>query len=335
MRRGRRRAVTLAMVLGSLAMIGYRLFNLDLAGFIHDEPLMLTAAGRQLETGEWLSASPLVGNLGVRYGPSVFWFYGGVQLLFGPGAATSTLAMGLLLTGAHVALAAALSRAFRGGWLLFATLLAWIASSPYQFFWSRLAWDQLANVAASLALVILARAKFGWERAALLGIVLGLGLSSHLMIVPFAAVVLLVLVIEHRRSLSALTSGPGAVVLALVLVNLPYLLTLLKNPPPPVPFTGFSGSAFLGQMVGPARVNTHWGIDYFFDGAWGDFRSWLGGLSFLSVGGRVLVLVSIALSLLGLVMGLRSGEDRRRRIALIGILTWLSYAIFYAFRPLG
>src|SRR3712207_7521148 len=38
---------------------------------------------------------------------------------------------------------------------LFRSLLALVASSPYQFFWSRLAWDQMVNVCASWMVVLL------------------------------------------------------------------------------------------------------------------------------------------------------------------------------------
>ena len=69
------------LVLLALLMLGYRLVNLDLLPFINDEPRFLAAAHGQLGTGQWLSASPVMGTQGMYYGPSVFWFYGVVQLV--------------------------------------------------------------------------------------------------------------------------------------------------------------------------------------------------------------------------------------------------------------
>jgi len=53
----------LLAVAGALAMLAYRFANLDLAVFVLDEPQFLEAARRQIHSGHWLSASPLVGNL--------------------------------------------------------------------------------------------------------------------------------------------------------------------------------------------------------------------------------------------------------------------------------
>ena len=42
--------------LAALAMVGYRFANFDLVSFINDEPVFLTAASNQLQSGQWLSA---------------------------------------------------------------------------------------------------------------------------------------------------------------------------------------------------------------------------------------------------------------------------------------
>ncbi|HEV7502276.1 MAG TPA: hypothetical protein VGQ33_19810, partial [Vicinamibacteria bacterium] len=60
----------------ALGMLAYRFAHVGLAPFARDEPQFLFAAGEQLRTGRWLSANPLYGNLGLRYGPAAFWFYG-------------------------------------------------------------------------------------------------------------------------------------------------------------------------------------------------------------------------------------------------------------------
>lgn len=72
--RGRPGAVlTTLMVAAAVAMLGYRFLHLDLAPFARDEPQFLAAAREQLRTGHWVSANPLYGNLGLRYGPTAFW----------------------------------------------------------------------------------------------------------------------------------------------------------------------------------------------------------------------------------------------------------------------
>ncbi len=70
--------------LAALAMVGYRFANFELVSFINDEPLFLTAASNQLQTGQWLSASPIQGTQGTTYGPTVFWFYGVVHCSSAP-----------------------------------------------------------------------------------------------------------------------------------------------------------------------------------------------------------------------------------------------------------
>ena len=74
--------MSLVLALAALGMIVFRLWRLGDAPFIQDEPIFLTTAREQLRTGHWVSASPIPGTYGFRYGPSVFWFYGVVQSLF-------------------------------------------------------------------------------------------------------------------------------------------------------------------------------------------------------------------------------------------------------------
>jgi len=92
------------LALAAIGVLMLRLVDLDLASFILDEPQFLDAARAQLSTGQWRSASPLVETLGLHYGPTVFWFYGLVQSVFGDAARTNITAMCLMLTVAHLAL---------------------------------------------------------------------------------------------------------------------------------------------------------------------------------------------------------------------------------------
>ena len=174
-------------MLAALGLLGYRFAHVDLAPFARDEPQFLAARPEQLQTGHWLSANPLYGNLGLRYGATAFWFYGVEQALLGPDPRVAIVAMGLTVTLAHLALAFALWRLFGGGPVFLAVLVAWVASSPYQFLWSRLAWDLTSNAAVFAAAALLCTYReLGVGRALALGTVIGLGISTHPMLVPFA-----------------------------------------------------------------------------------------------------------------------------------------------------
>src|SRR5258706_12881636 len=89
------RVLRIVLVLAALGMLAYRFRHVGLAPFARDEPQFLRAAGEQLHTGHWLSANPLYGNLGLRYGPAAFWFYGGVQAAGGGAPGGARLALGL------------------------------------------------------------------------------------------------------------------------------------------------------------------------------------------------------------------------------------------------
>ncbi len=92
------------LALAAIGVLMLRPVDLDLASFILDEPQFLDVARAQLSTGQWRSASPLVETLGLHYGPTVFWFYGLVQSVFGDADRTNITAVCLMLTVAHLAL---------------------------------------------------------------------------------------------------------------------------------------------------------------------------------------------------------------------------------------
>ncbi|MBN1203654.1 MAG: hypothetical protein JXB05_01855 [Myxococcaceae bacterium] len=324
-------------VLAALAMLAYRFANFDLVPFISDEPHFLVGANEQLRTGQWLSASPIRGTQGTTYGPTVLWFYGVIHLLFGDAPQTSILAMCITVTLAHAALALALTRLFRGDALFLAAMLALVAASPYQFFWSRLAWDQMVNVCASLAVVLLCLpGPLGWLRRVLLGVVLGFAVSSHLMVLPLVALTFAVLTLEQLRGPRSLALTLGTVLAVALLINLPYLGFLRANPPAPPPPPGAFSWPLLGEnLLQPARVATPWGLAYFFDHAWPDFLQWLGGtgrwlLEHADWSTGVLITVSGA----GLLVTLRAKEPEQRRVAWLALAVWLGYAVFYTHRGL-
>jgi hypothetical protein len=326
------------LALVALAMVFYRLANFDLVSFILDEPHFLTAARDQVLTGHWVSASPIQGTQGTTYGPTVMWFYGAVHWLFGSAPQTSILAMCLLVTLSHLALALGVTRLFREDALFLAAVLALIAASPYQFFWSRLAWDQMVNVGASFTVALLCLpGPLGWGRRVALGLVLGLAISSHLMVLPLVALTCLVLAFEQRWRAKAVVATLGPVLACALLVNLPYLSFLRAHPPSPPPASGtFSWSLMGEHLLQPARVASTWQLGYFFDHAWPDFLEWVGsaGRWMLEHAGWS-VAVLIALSGMGLLLNLLSTHIEQRRVAWLAVLCWLGYAAFYTLRELN
>ncbi|MEO8875328.1 MAG: hypothetical protein ABI461_07065, partial [Polyangiaceae bacterium] len=145
-----------ALVAIALAMFAYRFANRELLPFINDHGFLLSAAQDQIKAGTWASQSPIFGTQGLRYGPTPAWFYRIVQTLFGASPEISILAITVTLSAAQLAFAASVTRVFRGNIATFALVAAFIASSPYQFIWSRSAWDNtLVEIAVSLVVAIL------------------------------------------------------------------------------------------------------------------------------------------------------------------------------------
>lgn len=321
-----RRLPSLLLAGAALALLAWRFARLDLAAFINDEPRFLEAAAEQVRTGRWLSASPLPGTQGVRYGPAVFWFYGIVGAIWSDHPRPAIAAMGAMASLAQIALAAALARAFAGGLRLFAALLALIASSPYQFFWSRLAWDQAVGWASAAAVAVLAlEARPRWPTGLAVGALVGIAITTHLMALPFAAALALALIWEawaspeDRRRWASLAVVAGA---AALLVSLPYLRYLAGAPAGETRAVPLDAGTLAAYALEPARVATAWGVEYYFDDDWTDFQGWLGGLAPLWRGRFVAVVLVAGAALFGLVVALRSPDLRHRRLARLGLLTW-------------
>ena len=323
-----KRAGSLLAVVAALALLAYRFVDVDLASFRLDEPQFLAAAREQLRTGQWLSANPLFGNMGRRYGPAAFWFYGVVQLLFGDRPAVAILAMGLTVTLAQLAFAWALTRLFDEGPLFFAALVAWIASSPYQFLWSRLAWDLTSNAAvfASAALLCSYR-ELRPGRAVALGVALGLGVSTHPMVLPMLAAVLVAVLWELRAEPRRLLATAGPLLAAVVAVNVPYLLFLSRSyvvgraPRQPATLLG------VAELVLQApRMATPWRL-----GGWAEFEGWMGPAAAViqTLGSGAVAACTIA-TLAGLAIALRSSDPRHRRVALAAVAAWAGIVILLA-----
>ena len=321
------------IVVVAVGMLGYSLVHLDLAAFARDEPQFLAAAQGQLRTGHWLSANPFYGNVGLRYGPSAFWFYGAVQYLFGADPHIAILAMGLMITLAHLMLAFALTDLFAGGAVFFGVLLAWIASSPYQFYWSRLAWDLTSNAGVAWAVVLLCLCRELRPGAILtLGVLLGLAFSTHPSVTPFLAAVGIALAWELRSQTGRLAAVGGLLATAILSVSAPYLFFLLSAPvvqrTPRVPV---SLGAVASLLLESPRVATTWGLGYLFGGDWTDFLKWLGPaaisvplLSGLGLTGCVVGSVT------GLATTLTASDPRQRRVASTALLAWTGSVLLLA-----
>ena len=322
----------------ALGCFGLRFANRDLVPYILDEPKFQDVAQRSVETGTWPTISPVVASLGARYGPGPVYFFTAVHYLLGPRPERSAFATTLFLTLVELALAASLARALHGGTVLFATLAVLLGGSPVLFFWSRLAWDALAGfTAAAVALMATDRA-ISLARGGLLGALLGLALASHPMAVPLSLAVLFVLGWEVVRRRTGAT-GLLSVVAALVLVNVPYLWALRRETRQPT----IPGSesfltrvlnvpgGLIGQLLEPARVLTTSRVEYFFDAAWSDFRSWLGASRVLLTVGSTLTVALTLVGATGLVWAARRGGPGIQRVARVGFLAWVGLAVLLSF----
>jgi hypothetical protein len=211
--------------------------------------------------------------------------------------------------------------------------VAWIASSPYQFLWSRLAWDLTSNAGVFAAAALLCSYReLRPVRAAVLGLVLGLALSTHPMVAPFALAVAAAVGWELRpRGREGLRAG-AALVAGIVIVNVPYLLFLLRAPIVGRTARHPSSLAEAGALVLQApRISTVWGLSYYFGEAWPRFHVALDGER-----GVFEVLASLALVLAvlaagaGIAAALASSDPRQRRVGLAALVAWAGNVVLLA-----
>jgi hypothetical protein len=311
------------LVAAALALFAYRFADVGLASFTRDEPQFLAAAREQPRSGHWLQANPLFGNLGRRYGPVAFWFYGAVTAVLGDDPRRAILAMGAVLTAAQIGLAWGLARAIGGGAAFFAVLAAWIASSPYLFFWSRMAWDltSLAGVCAAVALLALP-GPVGPGRAALVGLALAVGLGTHPMVAPLGIAVVSALAWELRATPRRLLAVLGALAATGIAVLLPHLLYLLRaRAVSRAPWRAHSGASVAALALEAPMIATPWRIQRYFDGSWDAFVAW-SGTGLLARASFVLALAIAVATAAGLACALRSARDAERRLARTALLVW-------------
>lgn len=324
-------AVVLTVV--ALSMLSYRFAHISLSSFIFDEPAKLEMAQLQLKTGTWAASEPATGSVGVVYGPTSLWFYRVVQQAFGPNPRYSILAVAVLASITHVALAWALTDLFTGGLLLFALLTGLLAASPYQFFWARSAWEFGANLGSAWLVVLMTRPASGW-RAWVVGIVMGFMISAHLMVLPWIALCFGLLLLERWPAPLRMLQTALAMLVPIVVINIPYLMALRALEPRSSASSGLHFHGSPEQLLLAPRLSTTWRIQYFFDGAWGDFRGSLGGMARLLDASLAWTIVLAVITAAGLTAVLWSGSQRQRQLAFLALAAWLGYAAFYSLAPL-
>lgn len=321
------------LVAGAVLALGTRFLDRDLGSYVLDEPQLQDAAVRDAAAGRWASISVLRGTRGVRYGPAALWFYTAVHRLAGPRPEAGIVAAGLFLTAAIALVSQLLARRSEVPPLALAAALWLAAASPFAFLWSRQGWDNslLAGFVA-LAVAVLARGRpLRAGAGALAGALLGLALGTHLMAVPFAVAVGLVLLTE-RRPWSARWVVLSALALAAAVVLLPYLRALLREPSVVAPAGALGPAERLGRVLqalaAPFAQTAGVGLDYFFDADWPRFAAESPvGATLHRVAPVAGVLVAAG-ALLGLLLGRRSPSPALRRVARLGLWTWALHAVF-------
>lgn len=323
------------LVAAALGLIAFRFADRDLVTYVLDEPQIQDAAQAHAARGTWARISVVTGTQGVRYGPAPLWFYTAVHRVAGPLPETSILATTLLLTFSQLGLALAVARTLGGGAVVFATGAALFAASPYLFYWSRTGWDNPllgAFTVLAVAVLLLDRLR-PLVRGALLGLLVGLGLSTHLMSIPFSLAVAGMLAAQALRRRQARIELGALIVLALV-VNLPYLAALGSEPPyRPTSWESWGGpwaatARIADRLVDPARVMTAASIDRFLDAGRASFHARLGAARLVLEAGDFLAPLLGLLAAAGLTWAARSGHRPTRTLGRLGLLLWLGHAVF-------
>ena len=321
------------LVGAALLALGTRFLDRELVSYVLDEPQLQDAAVRDARSGHWASISVLRGTRGVRYGPAPLWFYTAIHRVAGPRPEAGILGAGFFLTLCPVLLCWGLARRSEARPLVLGTALAVVAASPFAFLWSRQGWDNslLAGIAALAVVALAISGPVRPVRAAALGVLLGLALDTHLMAIPFTVAVLVVLGTE-RRALRDRLLSVGAAIAAAALVLLPYALALAHEPRASAAASaagpGERVVLVLEALLAPFSQLTGLGMDYFIDPEWQDFLHRSSPAASLGVLGPVLAGLAAAAAVLGMLLGRRAESPGVRRVARLGLWTWILHAAF-------
>lgn len=326
----------------TIVFVFSRLLFPNYAPFIQDEPLLQQRVDRLFAEGH-LPGLGLKGTQPIPYGPFPLWIYACVRL-FGDSVAALILAQGILQITGLGFLFAALIRLFGKRWALPALLV--VASSPYLFFYARLAWDNtflylFSSILIWLTVRILEFLWEGKDPARVwwigLGLSIALCLGTHLMVIPFLGSVIGAVAVVRRRKVTVsgrLRFAFGSAFLACLLLLCPYLFSILTQISS---LSGASphGSLFLipgilarmGELTTPANF-----VDYFLD------RRQLQGSTILDISAVAAVFqwlwalthVSMSAYVLFSVVSNRRDWSVLSVCIALGVLTVFSQAVFYA-----
>jgi hypothetical protein len=318
----------------ALALFGLRFLNRDLLPFIADESRFLAAARAQLNGGAWVSFSPLFGSQGLHYGPTVLWLYGLVHRLAGSDPETHILVMTALMTVTNAAAAISIGRLFGDRYFVPGALLALVAASPYHFFWSRLAWDQSVEICAGIVVALLCRRRpLGLLGAAGVGLALGLGFSSHLMILPFVCAAFPFLFVRARRGKRTASLALALAVAAIV--NIPYGLYLRTTVHQAAGGNHISAMSVIDKLRETFQVSGAAGMEFFFDASWQGFRSFSRIAAFVADAAASTLPIALCAGAIILIISLRRGNSRAQRMtAAFALVIWIGHALFSAWRGL-
>lgn len=319
------------LFVASVILVSYRFANSDLFSFVFDEPQFLEAARAQLTTGEWVS-SGFAGNQGLHYGPATVWLHGVIDMVSGPEPEIHIQVMTLLMVTAHIILALGLGRLYGDRILVSATVLALLASSPYQFLWSRMAWDELVDVSAAATVGLLCwRRHLSAGRALAIGVLLGIALLTHLMVSPLMVFLLVMAVAQSPRGSRIVNTV--LIVAGAGVINIPYAIYLAGQVSSPTPGVLLNWGLLLIFLQEPVRVATLAGVQEFFQGDWTVFSqlfpTWGRVVDGLDTTVAVLAM-GFALMLVLTMIG--ASTRHRRRTATLALAVWIGYAIFFTWR---
>ena len=331
----------------ALVLLALRFVRLDLASFYMDEPSFLTAAAQQIDTGTWASRSPIVGNSNLHYGPSILWFYGAVQLLLGRSAVVMIGAMCATVTAAQMYFAYSITRAFtwrhtdgtkspasmlRSGEarLVGGCVLLLLASSPLQYIWSRLAWDQLTDITAFAAVGVLAApARLSAMRAGVTGVLLGIGMSSHPLIIPLVPLALILIAASHRGDGKDMLIAVTAFIVPFIAVNIPWLLAVRQEimDGTAIALRARHEAAFFpDRWLEPLMAMGSFDLAYFFDAEWLVFARKLPVSN--DIVGALGLLFGIVSVCLGTVYAFFAPRGAPRRIALMASAASVAFPVY-------
>lgn len=163
-----------------------RFLDLDSAPFINDEPRDQLILDWHIRTHTF-PVLGLRGTHGVCYGPTALWLYYPIRLVTNHINALVAYFAALSVVGFSIIIATTWKSA---GKEIAAWMAAFIASSPYLFFYSRLPWDVtflLLLVSLMCFFVVRLDCRHTYADWALMGLLSGLIVDLHLMALPILA----------------------------------------------------------------------------------------------------------------------------------------------------